>query len=169
MARRIFFSFHYADIWRVMQVRNAWAVRARNETAGFIDKADFEAVERKGRVAIERWIDSQLEGTSATVVLIGKDTADREYVRYEIEQSYERGNRLLGIWIDNIKDANGRTAWWRGENPFESVYIGGFLFGSSVSSLLKVPIYDWVKNDGRNNISRWIENAPRLEFELQAR
>ena len=163
MARRVFFSFHYADVWRVMQIRNAWVMPSSGEVAGFIDKADFETVERKGRAAIERWIDQQLEGTSATIVLIGAETADRPYVQYEIERSYERGNRLLGIWLDNIKDAAGATSWWRGPNPFDNVNIGGLLFGTSVASMLNVPIYDWVNDSGRTNISHWIETAPRKE------
>ena len=164
MARRVFFSFHYDDVWRVMQVRNSGVVRAAGEVAGFVDKADFEAVERKGEAAIKRWIDAQLEGTSVTIVLIGQETADRPYVQYEIERSYERGNRLLGIWIDNIRDTDGSTLWWRGANPFENVQIGGFFLGSSVASLLRVPIYDWVHDDGRKNIARWIEQAPGREL-----
>jgi hypothetical protein len=110
MAKRAFFSFHYVDIWRVMQVRNAWAVRSEGEPAGFVDAADFEKVERQGATAIERWIDQQLQGTSTTIVLIGYSTALRPYVQYEILRSYERGNALLGLWIDNIKDQDGRIS-----------------------------------------------------------
>lgn len=167
MAKRVFFSFHYDDVWRVMQVRNAWVVPTAGEVAGFVDKADFEQVERKGRQSIERWIDQQLDGTSATVVLIGAQTADRPYVQYEIERSYERGNRLLGVWLDNVKDAKGNTLWWRGPNPFEQVTIGG-VFGSSVARLLNVPLYDWVNHAGRTNIAKWIDSAPRKERQLTA-
>jgi hypothetical protein len=46
MARRVFFSFHYDDIWRVNQIRNSWLVTRDGETAGFVDKAEFEIVER---------------------------------------------------------------------------------------------------------------------------
>lgn len=150
-----------------MQVRNAWVVPTAGEVAGFIDKADFELVERNGRQAIERWIDQQLDGTSVTVVLIGAETASRPYVQYEIKRSYERGNRLLGIWLNNVKDAMGNTAWWRGPNPFSEVIIGG-VFGSSVASLLNVPLYDWVNDEGRTNIGKWIEAAPRQESLLSA-
>jgi hypothetical protein len=31
-------------------------------------------------------------------------------VRYEIDQSIARGNGLLGIYIHNLKDQNGRTS-----------------------------------------------------------
>ena len=33
-----------------------------SESAGFIDKADFEKVERQGSKAIESWVDRQLNG-----------------------------------------------------------------------------------------------------------
>jgi hypothetical protein len=168
MPRRVFFSFHYVDVWRVMQVRNAWAVRGTNEATGFVDKADFEQVQRQGAGAIERWIDRQLEGTSVTVALIGADTAHRPYVQYEIRRSYERGNRLLGIWIDSIKDQDGKIAASRGDNPFEVVRIGSFFFTNPISSLLDVRVYDWVRDQGRHSIARWIESAPRRELAYES-
>ncbi len=162
MARRVFFSFHYDDVWRVNQVRNAWVVTAGSETAGFIDKAEFEKVERQGRPGIENWIDRQLSGTSATVVLIGAETASRPYVQYEILESYKRGNGLLGVRIHNIKDASGQTQWMGGPNPFDNVHVEGGIFGKTpLSNKLSIPIYDWVSSSGRNNIARWIEGAPR--------
>lgn len=91
MSRKTFFSFHFErDSWRAGQVRNSGLFKG-NE-AGFIDKADWEEVKRKGDQAIKKWIDDQLYGTSVTVVLIGNETAERKYVGYEIEQSAKRGN-----------------------------------------------------------------------------
>lgn len=162
MARRVFFSFHYDDVWRVNQIRNCWMVMRERETAGFIDKAEFEKVERQGRQAIEKWIDRQLNGTSTTIVLIGAETANRPYVQYEILESYKRGNGLLGVRIHNMKDADGRTEWFGGPNPFDKVHVDGGIFGRTpLSSKLSIPVYDWVSDDGRNNIAKWIERAPR--------
>jgi hypothetical protein len=164
VTRKVFFSFHYDDVWKVMQIRNCWTVVGDRETAGFIDKAEFEKVERQGHGAIERWIDQQLDGTSATIVLIGQKTAERPYVQYEIKRSYERGNRLLGIYLDNIKNESGSTDFFRGSNPFDQVQVAGGVLGTTpVSSKLQVPLYDWVLADGRKNISSWIETAPRKE------
>ena len=44
--RKAFFSFKYEDVTRAMVVRNSWVTQGK-EAAGFIDKADFEAVENK--------------------------------------------------------------------------------------------------------------------------
>lgn len=90
MARRVFFSFEYSDVSRAMVVRNSWVTQGR-EAAGFIDSADFEELKKKGNDAIKRWIDDQLNGTSVTVVLVGKDTCYSKWVKYEIEKSEERG------------------------------------------------------------------------------
>ena len=96
MMRKVFFSFKYEDVTRAMIVRNSWVAQG-TESAGFIDKADFEEVEKKGDVAIQNWIDEQLEGTSVTVVLVGAKTCASRWVKYEIKKSIERGNGLLGI------------------------------------------------------------------------
>ncbi|HFF4699380.1 TPA: TIR domain-containing protein, partial [Acinetobacter baumannii] len=83
MARKVFFSFKYDDVSRAMIVRNSWVT---HDSAGFIDKAEFEEVKRKGDAAIKYWIDNQLKNTSVTVVLIGENTKKSKWVRYEIEE-----------------------------------------------------------------------------------
>src|SRR5690554_739785 len=69
-----------------------------------IDSADFEAIRRQGDNAVHKWIDSQLQGTSVTVVLIGAETLNRPFVQYEICESLKRGNAVIGVYIDGIKD-----------------------------------------------------------------
>lgn len=109
MARKVFFSFHYQrDLWRVNVVRNSGLVEGVS-AAGFHDASLWEEAKRKGDGAIKRLIDEGLNGTTVTVVLIGSETANRKYVSYEIEKSIQRGNGILGIRINNIKDQNGRT------------------------------------------------------------
>lgn len=162
MARRVFFSFHYDDIWRVNQVRHSQQIRGESETSSFVDAAELEQVRRQGPNSVQRWIDNQLDGTSTTVVLIGYGTADRQYVQYEILKSYERGNALLGVWLDNIKDHEGHISYLRGANPFEKVRVAGGLLGEiSIADKLRVPVYDWVNADGRKNIASWIQRAPK--------
>ena len=109
MARKVFFSFHYQrDLWRVNVVRNSTVVEG-TAAAGFHDASLWEEAKKKGDAAIKKLIDSGLNGTSVTVVLIGAETSTRKYVAYEIEKSIERGNGLLGIRIHSIKDKDGRT------------------------------------------------------------
>lgn len=147
MARRVFFSFHYErDVWRAGQVRNSWVTKPDRESAGFWDAASWEEVRRRGDAAVKQWIRNQITGTSITVVLIGAETSKREYVQYEIQHSWDSGNNLMGIYVHNIKDANGR-ADFKGADPFAAM---GFR---------NIPTYDWVNENGYANIGTWVEHA----------
>lgn len=159
MARRTFFSFHYErDAWRAAQVRNCWLLKQDRESAGFWDAAAWEEVKKKGEAAIHKWIDTQLNGTSVTIVLIGAETSLRPYVGYEIQQSHQRSNGMLGIYIHNMKDSQGRTDVV-GANPFANWSIQQNGQKVLLSSLY--PTYDWVNNNGRENIGSWIEAAAK--------
>lgn len=142
MARRAFFSFKYKDVSRAMVVRNSWVTQGK-EASGFIDAADFEEVKRKGDTAIKNWIDSQLNGTSVTVVLVGEKTCDSRWVKYEIEKSIEIGNGLLGIDVSKIKDLQSNTSDRCGKIP------KGYDF------------YLWNNDDGYKNMGDWIEKAAK--------
>jgi hypothetical protein len=140
MARKVFFSFKYDDVHRAMNVRNSNVISGAMKS-GFIDKADFEEVERKGDKAIQNWIDGQLQGTSVTVVLVGANTHKSRWVKYEIEQSIARGNGIITIDISKISDLQGET---------------------SECCSLRVPGYEhylWNKNNGRENLGTWVEAA----------
>jgi hypothetical protein len=158
MARRAFFSFHYeGDAWRAGQVRNSWVTKDR-ESAGFWDAASWEEVKKKGNDAIEKWIDGQLKGTSVTVVLIGAETSERKYVGYEIQQSHNKGNGLLGIYIHNIKDSYGNPGT-KGKNPLSNWHIERD--GKKVLLSEIYETYDWVNDDGYSKIGDWIEAAAK--------
>lgn len=158
MARRVFFSFHHSgDVWRAGQVRNSWVTKDR-EGAGFWDAAAWEEVQKKDTAAIEKWIDEQMKGTSVTVVLIGAQTSERPHVGYEIKQSHVKGNGMLGIYIHNMKDSNGKTAN-KGANPFANWQIQQN--GQTVLLSSLYPTYDWVSDDGRTKMGDWIEAAAK--------
>jgi len=159
MARRVFFSFHYErDIWRANQVRNSWVTKPDREAAGFWDAAEWEKVKRQGEDAVKRWIDRNLEETSVTVVLIGAETANRKWVNYEIKKSYQRGNGILGIYIHKLKDQNGNRDK-KGKNPLDNFYIKQ---GEKIMYLSEIyPTYDWIDDNGYDNIGYWIEKAAK--------
>lgn len=156
MARKTFFSFHYEkDVWRVNIVRNSWVTA---DTAGFIDAAAFEEIKKGGEDNIKKWIDGQMTGTSVTVVLIGAETSNREYVKYEVQKSYSRGNGLLGIYIHQLKDNSGNTAS-KGDNMFGE--IGKDASGNPVYFSANYPCYDWINDKGYDNLGAWIEAAAK--------
>lgn len=158
MARRVFFSFHYQrDIWRVNVVRNSWVTQER-QVAGYWDASLWEEAQKKGDAAIRKMIDDALIGTSVTVVLIGAETSTRTYVLYEIEKSLERGNGLLGVYIDGIKDRLGYTDY-RGRNPLDviSTLRNGITYPLSTI----YPSYSWISNSGYANFAAWVEAAAK--------
>ena len=157
MARRVFFSFHYYnDINRSMIVRNSWVTQGK-EAAGFIDKAEFEKMKRKGEKEVYKWIDKQLEGTSVTVVLIGAETLSRPFVQYEICKSLQRGNAVIGVYINWIRDM--RTLKISAKGNIHTV-IGYYEDGSpAYFDNVCDGIYDYVTQDGYANMGSWIEIA----------
>lgn len=105
--RHVFFSFHYQrDIWRVNQIRNLDEI-VGCAAAGFRDASLWEEAKKKGDAEIKKMIDDALKGTSVTVVFIGAKTAGRKYINYEINQSIARGNGIVGIQINELKNHDG--------------------------------------------------------------
>ena len=146
MARRVFFSFHFEkDIWRVNQVRNCNVV-AGPDRAGFWDHSEYEEAKKKSPEAIDRMIRKKLAGTTVTVVLIGTETAERPWVKREIELSLGQKNGLLGIYIHHLENVNHETNFWRGEKPHAPWNI-------------PFPAYNWDRDLDR--FAREIEAAGR--------
>lgn len=152
MGRRVFFAFHYQrEIWRANIVRNSWLTKEDWEDAGFFDASLWEDAETHGPAAVKRLIDGGLRYTSVTAVLIGAETADRHWVRYEIEESCKRGNGLIGIRIHRLEDRFGQ-ADLPGRNPFDEMYY--VKTGVALSSVWAT--YDWVRDDGYLNLKEWV-------------
>ena len=77
-----------------------------------------------GAGAVKSLINRSLENTSVTCALIGTETWKRRWVRYEILKSYDRGNKLLGVHINGVKDKDEQVLA-QGRNPFD--YLGFFI------------------------------------------
>lgn len=157
MARKVFYSFHYAnDINRAMIVRNH-SVTNEEEKKAIIDKAEFEKVKKESEIAVKRWINKQLKGTSVTVVLIGKETLDRYFIKYEIMQSIIKGNTIVGVLIHNVPDM--RT----GEisEPGDPNTVICYRNGKPVSfyEICDSFIHDYDEDNGYKNLGKWVENA----------
>lgn len=149
MIRHVFFSFHFGnDAWRASQVRNSNII-SMDAKNGYLDVAEWQKLKSSGDVTVKRWIDTQMEGTSITVVLIGHETSKRKYVKYEIEQSILKNKGLLGIYIHKLQNQK-RESDNKGENPFTQ-YNPGYT----------PKVYDWIDDNGRENIGKWIDNAAK--------
>jgi hypothetical protein len=124
MAKKVFFSFHYQDVinFRANVVRQHWLTKPDREVAGFYDASIWESAKREGSIALKRLINSGLNNTSVTCVLIGTETYNRPWVRYEILKSFKKGNSIIGVHINSIRGKD-RLTKYSGENPLDFVGV----------------------------------------------
>jgi hypothetical protein len=160
MARKVFYSFHYdGDRDRVAQVRNMGVV----EGSPIASDNDWEQIKRGGDKAIQAWIDSQMNGTSCCVVLIGAATAGRKWVTYEIEQAWRQRKGVVGVHIYELKDLRGQKTS-KGMDPLEFAHTPEWRTVSSVAKTYDPPyvdskaVYAYIAN----NLPAWIEEAIEL-------
>jgi len=83
------------------------------------------------------------------------ETYSREWVKHEILRSYELKMGILAIDIHNVRDPLKGTDV-QGRNPLEHWRAGDRQFTSMYRT------YDWIRDDGYNNIGGWIEQAARV-------
>lgn len=136
--RKAFFSFHYDDIMRVNNVRNAWKIMHPDSPLmrSFYDSSLWEARKAEGPEALKKLIREGVEYTSAICVLIGTNTWSRRWVRYEIARAVVDGRGLLGVHINGLLHHQRQAKDVYGPNPFDYMAVGKVQIG-----LLAVPTY----------------------------
>lgn len=190
LARRVFFSFHFQrDIFRVNTVRNSDVTKKGIEQSGYWDHSLWEETKKKGDAALQKLINDGLTNTSVTVALAGTETSQRKWVRYELVKSFERGNGLMTVYINQVKDISAKLDT-RGVDPLAHLYFTIASGGSTASiqhavngqlapymtinatslpaaaktagkGLLSIAArsYDWVGDEGYTNFGKWVEAA----------
>lgn len=156
MKRRVFYSFHYEpDSWRAAQVRNIGSIEGNRPASD----NDWETVKKGGDLAIKRWIAGQMKNRTCTVVLIGRNTANRKWINHEIVKSWDDGIGVVGIHIHGLKNSQGKIAY-KGQNPFDFIN-----FGNSRKKLSSV--VNSYNPRGRNSTERydWIAEYLSLAVE----
>lgn len=156
MARKVFFSFHFSrDSQRVPQIRNCNSVSQHFERTPFLDKAEWESIKLAGRKAITDWIDKNMHNTSVVVVCYGAETANRPWVKHELEKAHREKRGILAIDMSGMKNLAGQVDY-RGTNPLETAFDED---GKRLSSHSKYRTHHWNNEDGRNCVDEWIEAA----------
>ncbi len=155
--RQVFFSFHYSkDGWRAAQVKNMGIV----DNSSTWSANDWEEVKEKTDAKIKAWIDSQMAMRSCIVVLIGEDTSNRKWVKYEIEKAYELGKGIVGVYVHRLKDSSGNQTE-QGSNPFDTLTnkdghrLSQYVECYDPPNKLSSNVY----NDIKDNLSDYIERA----------
>ena len=94
-----------------------------------------------------------------TVVLIGSDTLNRPYVQYEICKSLQRGNAVIGVHINGIRDMRTLAMSFKGNTH---TVIGHYNDNSpAYFDRVADGIYDYVTENGYANLVTWIERAAK--------
>lgn len=91
--RNVFISFHTEDEDQVNLLRS----QAKNENQNLVFR-DYSIKEPFD----EQWKSrcrERIAQTSASIVMIGPETANREAVNWEIEESYRQGKKVIGVRI----------------------------------------------------------------------
>ena len=158
--RKVFYSFHFDnDVMRVQQIRNMGVIEGNTP----VSPNDWETA-RLSPGGIERWIDDNMKNRSCVVVLVGTDTANRKWVKYEIEKAWKDGKGIVGIYIHNLKDPRTSTTpplygkCAQGPNPFGQYTLKN---GNPLTSVVTChnPNISDPYNDIATNINHWIDSA----------
>lgn len=159
MARKVFYSFHYTpDCWRTSQVRNIGAIEGNKEASD----NDWETVKKGGDSGIQKWIDGQMSGRSACIVLVGANTANRKWIDYEIKNAWKQKMGIVGIRIHNLKDNVGSQSI-AGANPFDGFNLNGTPL-NQIIKLYSPPYWDSKETYHyiADNVAKWVEESIQI-------
>lgn len=158
MARRVFYSFHYKpDVTRAAKVRNMGIVEGNRSATDH----DWEKITKGGVMAIQKWIEDQLDGKSCNVVLIGENTAGRKWIKYEIATAWNDRMGVVGVYIHRLRDLNGNQSS-KDRNPFDDFTMGDSRTRlSSIAKAYNPPYTDSKRVYAfiRDNLADWIEEG----------
>ena len=158
--RRTFYSFHFDnDAWRAAQVRNI-GVTEHDEP---VSSNAWEEVKRGGDAAIRKWINDQMSTRSCVIVLIGSQTANRNWIDYEISRAWDEKKGLLGIYIHKLLNQDSKAST-KGNNPFRYVKLKNGLTIADYPQNVKA--YDPPQTDSKDvygyikdKLEGWVEDA----------
>lgn len=154
--KKVFYSFHFDnDVMRVQQIRNIGTVEDNKP----VSVNEWEQIRRGSDSSIEKWIDENMKYRNCIVVLVGEETANRKWVKYEIKKAWDDRRGLVGIYIHNLRcPRNGLGR--QGQNPFGQFTANG----RSLSAIVQCynPNSYNAYGDIKNNLERLVDEAIRI-------
>lgn len=100
MARHVFLSFVEEDLTQVNLFRGQ--ARNRNSALVFDDYSVRVPYNSSNAAYIRSQIATKIRSASVTICLIGTTTHRSNWVDWEIEKSYELGNKVIGIKLSSV-------------------------------------------------------------------
>ncbi|MBD1402484.1 TIR domain-containing protein [Leclercia adecarboxylata] len=152
MKRKVFYSFHFDnDVMRVQQIRNMGLLEGDEP----VSPNTWEQIKRTEQ-GVKNWINQNLNGKSCLVVLIGSQTANRPWVKYEIQRAWEEGKAVVGVYIHRLNCPR-HGYGIKGANPFDQITFKRN--GQIIKPLVYEPNSNDAYTDIKNNLATWIEHA----------
>lgn len=148
---RVFISYHY-------DIDNGIAkeiTKIVNEDKLNMFTVVKENDKKRDSEVIKNWVNEEIKKTKITILLISKQTLDREYVSYELEKSILNGNTIIPILIDSE------------ENNFSEKDIE-LIHQKLVKRLSskKIKMRKWNQEKGNNNIINWLNESLEIQEDL---
>jgi Thoeris protein ThsB, TIR-like domain len=148
--RKVYFAFHFADVMRVNNVRQAWKIDHPDaaDNRSFYDSSLWESRQLEDAESLKNLIRDGEKYTSAVCVLVGSETWSRRWVRYEIARAVIDDRGLLAVHLNSIRHHARKQADAQGHNPLGFMGVGkvqerpaNALWGqrNSLANLLAVP------------------------------
>lgn len=138
---RVFISYHYEKDFEIAKA-----------ITNIIDNCEpnLYSVVKEERVKsepeeIKGWISNNIKNTKITILLISNRTLDREYVRYELEESSKNNNILLPVVVDREED-----------NPNKKALKKMIAEIKKYTKEKNLCLKYWYKDKGENNVLNWI-------------
>jgi hypothetical protein len=106
--RKVFVSYHHGGDQAYYNAfsqafHDTYDVITDNSLERAIDSDDVEYVMRRIR-------ESYIQGSSCTIILVGRDTHARKYVDWEVKATLDAGHALIGVQLPTLPvNAQGRV------------------------------------------------------------
>jgi hypothetical protein len=123
--RKAYFAFKFDDVMRVNNVRNAWR-SDRPDTLlfpSFCDSSIWERSRSEGDETLKKLMREGVQGTSAVCVLIGSETWQSRWVKYEIVRAVIDERGLLSVHLNNLNHHERHVPDLLGPNPLDFIGI----------------------------------------------
>lgn len=131
--RRVFVSYHHRGNQKAVdEFREHFA----NELEVFTDSSLERAANSQNVDYLTQVCREAIQGTSVTIVMVGRQTGGRRFVDWEIHYTLRRENGLLGIIVPGLaSDAALSPPRLEDNRPKGSGYAKLYSYPSSASSL----------------------------------
>jgi hypothetical protein len=120
--RKAFFSFHFADIMRVNNVR--MRLPGQRFLGNFYDRSLWERTKLTNPEGLKKLIRDGMRHSSAVCVLVGTGTHARRWVKYEIARAVVDGKGLFAVHINGLPHVGSQSAHPLGFNPLRLMAVG---------------------------------------------